>query len=143
MKGFSAANIWRIKLFDENYSGSQKLARLVREIGWGHNIVIFEKCKDDLEREFYVYMAKAPGWSRSVLVHHLENQTYQQTLLNQTNFARTLPAEYQGQMPTPEQVAGLLEEIVVQDDPRGNFPLAPVLQWIGAPRRPFFLTGGL
>jgi len=34
--------------------GEEKLAPLVREINWAHNIVIFEKCKDDLEREFYL-----------------------------------------------------------------------------------------
>lgn len=30
--------------------GKKKLAPLVREIGWTHNIVIVEKCKDDLQR---------------------------------------------------------------------------------------------
>ena len=95
LQGFSAANMWRMKLFYENYNRSQKLARLVREIGWGHNIVIFEKCKDDLEREFYVRMTKAQGWSRDVVVHQIENQMYQKTLQNQTNFAKTLPAESQ------------------------------------------------
>ncbi len=44
VQGFSAANMWRMKLFYENYSGSQKLAPMVREIGWTHNIIIFEKC---------------------------------------------------------------------------------------------------
>ena len=95
VQGFSAANMWRMKLFYENYSGSQKLAQLVREIGWGHNVTIFEKCKNDLEREFYLRMAQAQGWSRSVLVHQIENQTYRKTMLNQTNFAATLPAESQ------------------------------------------------
>ena len=67
----------------------------MREIGWGHNLTIFEKCKDDLEREFYLWMTQAQGWSRSVLVHQIENQTYQKTLRNQTNFAKNLPAESQ------------------------------------------------
>ena len=98
IKGFSTANMWRMKLFYENYSSSQKLAQLVREIGWGHNLAIFEKCKDDLEREFYLRMTKAHGWSRSVLVHQIENQTYQKTLMSQTNFAKTLPAPIQSQL---------------------------------------------
>ena len=34
----------------------QKLAPLVREISWSKNIVIMEKCKDSLEREFYTRM---------------------------------------------------------------------------------------
>jgi predicted nuclease of restriction endonuclease-like (RecB) superfamily len=54
--GFSASNLWRMKLFYETYQSSEKLAPMVREIGWTHNLVIMEKCKDDLEREFYLRM---------------------------------------------------------------------------------------
>ena len=50
--GFSAANLWRMKLFYETYVNQEKLAPLAREIGWSHNLAIMEKCKDDLEREF-------------------------------------------------------------------------------------------
>ncbi|MFN2343704.1 MAG: DUF1016 N-terminal domain-containing protein, partial [Desulfonatronovibrio sp.] len=35
--GFSASNLWRMKSFFETYQGVQKLAPLVREIGWSHN----------------------------------------------------------------------------------------------------------
>ncbi|MGL5078959.1 MAG: DUF1016 N-terminal domain-containing protein, partial [Waterburya sp.] len=48
--GFSSANLWRMKSFYEAYVGNEKLAPLVREIGWTHNLAILEKCKDDLER---------------------------------------------------------------------------------------------
>jgi DUF1016 N-terminal domain len=44
--GFSAANLWRMKLFYETYGQNPKLAPLVREIAWSHNIVIMEQCKD-------------------------------------------------------------------------------------------------
>ena len=52
--GFSASNLWRAKLFHEAYANHPKLAPLVREISWSHNLVIMEKCKDDLQREFYI-----------------------------------------------------------------------------------------
>ena len=45
--GFSAANLWRMKVFYEAYGEAEKLAQLVREIGWSHNITILEKCKSD------------------------------------------------------------------------------------------------
>ncbi len=54
--GFSAPNLWRMRLFYQSYATHEKLAPLVREIGWTHNLVILEKCKDDLEREFYLGM---------------------------------------------------------------------------------------
>ncbi len=42
MQGFSASNLWRMRLFYETYRDNEKLAPLVREIGWAHNMVIFE-----------------------------------------------------------------------------------------------------
>ena len=91
IKGFSASNLWRMKLFHETYAGDEKLAPMVREIGWSHNIVIMEKCKDDLQREFYIRMTRKFGWSKNVLIHQIENQTYEKTLLAQTNFDQTVP----------------------------------------------------
>lgn len=49
--GFSSSNLWRMKGFFETYQGAEKLAPMVREIGWSHNIVITEQCSDPLERE--------------------------------------------------------------------------------------------
>lgn len=57
-KGYSAANLWRMRNFYLTYCESEKLAPPVREISWSNNIVIMEKCKDDLQREFYIQMAK-------------------------------------------------------------------------------------
>lgn len=90
ISGFSATNLWRMKLFYETYSDNEKLAPMVREIGWTHNLVIVEKCKDDLEREFYIRMTRKFGWTKNVLIHQIENQSYEKTLLNQTNFQQTL-----------------------------------------------------
>jgi hypothetical protein len=33
------------------YANKPKLAPLVQEIAWAHNIIIMEKCKNDLSRE--------------------------------------------------------------------------------------------
>ena len=49
--GFSAANLWRMKLFHETYGADEKLAPLVREIGWSHNVVILELSAAHSERE--------------------------------------------------------------------------------------------
>ncbi|MEA3343049.1 MAG: PDDEXK nuclease domain-containing protein [archaeon] len=95
--GFSASNLWRIKTFYQSYSDNSKLAPLVREIGWTHNIIIMERCKDDTEREYYIRMTRKLGWTKNVLIHQVENQTYEKTLLNQTNFEQTLPAEIRNQ----------------------------------------------
>ncbi|CAN5496744.1 hypothetical protein BH24GEM3_BH24GEM3_18530 [soil metagenome] len=97
VQGFSARNIWRMRDFYLTYRNNEKLPPLVAQIGWTHNVTILEKCKDDLEREFYLRMTRRYGWTKNVLIHHIENQSYEKTLLGQTNFAETLPAEVRAQ----------------------------------------------
>lgn len=95
--GFSARNIWRMRDFYLTYYTNEKLSPLVTEIGWTHTTVILNKCKDDLEREFYIRMTRKYGWTKNVLIHQIENQAYEKTLLNQTNFSETLPESVQNQ----------------------------------------------
>ena len=97
IRGFSSSNLWRMKLFFETYNENEKLAPLVREISWSHNIVILEKCKDDLEKEFYTKMTKKFGWTKNVLIHQIDSKSYEKFLLNQTSFDKTLPDKYKHQ----------------------------------------------
>ncbi len=89
--GYSARNLWYMRKYYLAYRDDEKLQPLAAEIGWTHNQTILDRCKDDLEREFYLRMTRRMGWTRRVLVHQIENQTYEKTLLSQTNFAETLP----------------------------------------------------
>ncbi len=69
------------------------LAPVVREISWSNSIAIMEKCKDDLQREFYIQMTKRFGWTKRILINFIEVKTYEKYLLNQTNFDLTIPEE--------------------------------------------------
>lgn len=95
--GFSASNLWRMRAFFEAYQGQEKLAPLVREVGWSHNLVILERCSDALQREFYLRMTRKLGWSKNVLIHQIDNQSYEKSLLGQTNFDKALTPELQAQ----------------------------------------------
>jgi len=95
--GFSASNLWRMKAFFEAYTGHEKLAPLVREIAWSHNLVIMERCKDPLEREFYLRMTRKFGWSKNVLIHQIDNQSYEKSMLGQTNFDKAMTPELRAQ----------------------------------------------
>jgi predicted nuclease of restriction endonuclease-like (RecB) superfamily len=97
ISGFSARNVWNMRSFYSSYSQSEKLQPMVAEIGWTHNLVILEKCKDDLEREFYIRTTRKFGWTKNVLIHQIENQAYEKTLLNQTNFDQALTEEVRNQ----------------------------------------------
>ena len=97
MKGFSVQNLWNMRNFYLEYKDNEKLQTLSREIGWSHNVAIFQKCKDSLEREFYILATKKFGWTYRVLGHQIENKSYEKYLLNQTNFDKTLPNNYKHQ----------------------------------------------
>jgi len=97
VKGFSVSNLWRMRNFYVTYSNAKNLAPLVREISWSKNVAIMEKCKEQLEREFYIKMTKKYGWTKDVLINHIENKSYEKYLLNQTNFDETLPEKYVSQ----------------------------------------------
>jgi predicted nuclease of restriction endonuclease-like (RecB) superfamily len=94
MEGFSTRNVWRMRTF---YLAYEILPPLVAEIGWSHNILIIEKCKNEPAREFYIVMTKKYGWTKAVLTHHIEGKSYERFLLGQTNFDKTLPAKYRHQ----------------------------------------------
>jgi predicted nuclease of restriction endonuclease-like (RecB) superfamily len=97
ISGFSTSNLWRMRSFYRTYATDTKLAPMVREIGWSHNVLIMERCRDPLEREYYLRMTAQYGWTKNVLALRIQDQTYEKTLLSQTNFHQTLPVEMQDQ----------------------------------------------
>ena len=90
MRGYSAQNLWYMRQFFLEYHENVKLQPLVGEISWAKNLVIMGRCKDPLEREFYIRMTRKFGWTRNVLIHQIENQSYEKSLLGQTNFDQAL-----------------------------------------------------
>ena len=97
IRGFSARNLWMMRQWVEVYSSSEFLQPLVAEIGWSHHQQILNKCREEQEQEFYIRMTAKFGWTKDVLIHQIENKTYEKYLLNQTNFDQTLPEQYRHQ----------------------------------------------
>jgi predicted nuclease of restriction endonuclease-like (RecB) superfamily len=97
VSGFSAQNLWYMRKFYSEYKGEEKLQPLVGEIGWSHNLIIIDKCKDKLEREFYIKMTIKYGWTKNVLIHQVESKSYERFLAGQTNFDRAVPEKYRHQ----------------------------------------------
>ena len=95
--GFSTPNLWFMAKFYAEYHDVENLYPLVREISWAKHLVIMNKCKDNLEREFYIRSTRKFGWTKNVLIHQVENKSYEKYLLNQTNFAETLPEKIKNQ----------------------------------------------
>ena len=61
MRGFSERNIWNMRNFYIEHKENPKLQSLTAEIRWTHNVTIFQKCRDNLEREFYILSTKKFG----------------------------------------------------------------------------------
>jgi predicted nuclease of restriction endonuclease-like (RecB) superfamily len=94
MKGFSRANLFRMRAFYLAYrSSSEFVAQVVRQIPWGQNLILIEKLKAPAEREWYARKTLENGWSRAVLVHQIELDLYarQAVARKSHNFDKTLP----------------------------------------------------
>lgn len=97
IQGFSVQNLWFMRQFYLTYSKTPKLQPLVREISWTKNIIIISKCRDDLEREYYIKMTRKFGWTKNVLIHQIEGKAYEKFLTSQTSFDKTLPDKIKAQ----------------------------------------------
>ncbi len=96
-QGFSDRNLWYMLRFYEHYHNNEKLQPMVAEIAWTQNIILLERCKDDLEREFYLRMSRKYGWTKNILIHQIESNIYSRFLSNQTNFDQALFEKYKNQ----------------------------------------------
>ncbi|MEW6039248.1 MAG: PDDEXK nuclease domain-containing protein [Pseudomonadota bacterium] len=95
--GFSARNLWNMLDFYRAYADKPKPQPLVAEISWAKNLLIMARCKDDPEREFYLRATARFGWTKNVLQHQLDNQSYRQYLAGQTNFDAAVPESIRAQ----------------------------------------------
>jgi predicted nuclease of restriction endonuclease-like (RecB) superfamily len=89
-RGFSASNLWRMMQFYDAYRDEQKLAALLRELSWSHNLAIMSRCKRDEEREFYLRLATRERWSLRELQRQLGGALFERTVLSPTNLSAAL-----------------------------------------------------
>lgn len=96
VKGFSKRNLEQIRRWYQFWSGDAEIAKQAAtqflQIPWWHNVVIVSKAKSQEEALFYVRETLEFGWSRSVLVHHIESRLWQRKAKATTNFSQTLPS---------------------------------------------------
>ena len=97
IKGFGVRNMWDMARFYAEYQFDEILQPLVAEISWSKHIVILTKCKETRQRQFYILATKKYGWTKDVLINKIEAKTYENYLLGQSNFDKTLPDEIKNQ----------------------------------------------
>lgn len=91
MTGFSRSNLKYMRAFAEAWPEGDFGQQPVGQLPWGHNLVLLTKLKDRGARLAYAAAALEHGWSRAVLVHHLEARTVERQGKALTNFAERLP----------------------------------------------------
>ena len=92
VKGLSRTNLLYMRAFAEAWPDESFVQQLVGQIPWGHNIRLLDQVKDPAEREWYIRQTIENGWSRNVLVIHIEAGLYRRQGKAQTNFTNALPA---------------------------------------------------
>lgn len=92
MKGFSPRNLKYMRKFATEWQDEQIVQQLVAQLPWGHNIVMLDRLNSQQERIWYAQKAIEHGWSRNVLVHHIESRLIERTGQAVNNFAQTLPS---------------------------------------------------
>ena len=90
IKGFSDKNIWRMKQFYETYKNFPKLATLLREISWSHNLAIFSRCKTIEEREFYLKLSKQDNYSFRELERQISASLFERTMIGNSKLSTAL-----------------------------------------------------
>lgn len=65
--------------------------KLITQIPWGHNILIFTKASSLNEAHFYISETIENGWSRDILALQVKSQLFKRQGKSISNFKHTLP----------------------------------------------------
>lgn len=98
LRGFTRANLFRMRQFHDCYRADEKVAPLVRQLSWSHNLIILGQCKQRDEREFYVRMAIQERWSKRELERQLKAVLYERSIASPARVSAVLKENYPAAM---------------------------------------------
>lgn len=90
-KGFSPRNLKYMRAFAAAWPDPAIVQGTLAQLPWYHHVALLEKLYASDQRIWYAERAIDQGWSRNVLVHHIEVQLHRRAGKAITNFASTLP----------------------------------------------------
>ncbi len=92
MAGFSARNLKYMRAFASAWKRTEIVQAPLAQLPWYHQIALIEQVKSRTDRLTYAALAVENGWSRNMLVHHMELGTAAVAAAPAlTNFKKTLP----------------------------------------------------
>jgi predicted nuclease of restriction endonuclease-like (RecB) superfamily len=90
MRGYTRANLFRMRQFYETYRGDEKVSALLRQLPWTHNLLILGKSKRAEEREFYLRMATSEKWSSRELERQINGALFERVVTSPVKVAALL-----------------------------------------------------
>jgi predicted nuclease of restriction endonuclease-like (RecB) superfamily len=104
MGGLSARNLKYMRAFAEAWPDASIAQQLVAQLPWGHNLRLLDYVKRPAARRWCAEQTVQHGWSRNVLVMHIERRLHRRQGAAVTNFRATLPE------PDPELAQQLIKD---------------------------------
>ncbi|HEY8788266.1 MAG TPA: PDDEXK nuclease domain-containing protein [Actinopolymorphaceae bacterium] len=93
-RGYSPRNLKYMRAFAAAWPDIEIVQRSVAQLPWRHQIALIEKLTDPDSRLWYAAAAIEDGWSRDILVHHVDGRLRERSGKAITNFTATLaPAD--------------------------------------------------
>lgn len=81
LRGFTRANLFRMRKFYEVYRDDAIVAALLRQLPWTHHLTILEQSRRPEEREFYLRMAITERWSSRQLERQFKAALFERAVL--------------------------------------------------------------
>ena len=92
-RGFSVRNLKNMHKYYKICKDSQIVQTASAQIPWSHNMLIFDKIKDDNIRLWYINETAKAGWSYDTLAMQIKTDVYSRQVINEkvNNYELTLP----------------------------------------------------
>jgi predicted nuclease of restriction endonuclease-like (RecB) superfamily len=81
LRGFTRRNLFRMRQFHETYRHEPKLAPLVRQLPWTHNLLILAGTRRPEQREFYLRLCAREKWPSRELERQLNGCLFERAVL--------------------------------------------------------------
>jgi len=82
IRGFTRANLFRMRQFYETYKDDSIVAALLRQLPWTHHLIILGQSRHPEEREFYIRMAIQEQWSSRQMERQFKAALFERAVLN-------------------------------------------------------------
>ncbi|KFB75697.1 PDDEXK nuclease domain-containing protein [Candidatus Accumulibacter cognatus] len=81
LRGFTRANLFRMRQFYEAYPDPEIVSALLRQLPWTHHLIILSQSKRPEEREFYLRTAVQEKWSSRQLERQFKTALFERAVL--------------------------------------------------------------